>query len=395
MSKTVFCDGNKAVSIALQHVNPDFAATFPITPSTKVAEMLAAMAADGTIDTEVILAPGENDALAICIAASAAGARTVTATNSQGFLYMAQQLWQAAGMRRPIVIADAMREIAAPLNIWGSHSDVMALRDCGWIIRIAKDQQEVYEFMLQAFPTAEHPEVGLPMIVGYDGFTLSHTSAPVTVADRERVQRFVGEFDERYSLLDTERSVMHGSPVLPNCFMEVKRAQHEAMEISARVILEVAERFTSQFWKTQGHVESYCLEDADRAVVIMGGSSGIVRSAVDQLRATGERVGMLRVVTYRPFPTALIREMIGRSDSLQSIAVLDRAVSIGAPAGPLASDVMSALLSGACRSPRLVGCTYGLGGRDLRVVDVKDVFDMLKGSSVVPSIMPHYINVRE
>ena len=387
MAKLVTCNGNEAVAYAFMHVDPDVAGVFPITPSTSVAEKLAAMSASGDINTEVIHVEGENSALTVCIAASAAGARAVTATNSQGWLYMAQQVWQASGMRRPLVVPIATRQIGGPLNIWGSHSDVMALRDGGWIMRFAKDVQEVYDFTVQAFPNAEDPGVRLPHIVAYDGFTISHTSTQIQIADRDQVSKFVGPYIEPYSLLDPEVHCLHGAPVTPQNFMEVERAKNIAMQNALSVIQSNASKFSEEFWPTSVHLEEYELYDAEYVVVVMGGSSGVVKAAVKEARAEGLPVGMLRVITYRPFPTQEVHALLS---GLRGVVVLDRATSIGAPQSPLATDVA---VSVGKDVDRFIGCVFGLGGRDLQVSDVQAALTAIQNEEH-DTRLPMYLNTR-
>lgn len=394
-TRTVIANGNEMAALALRHVDPDVMALYPITPSTAAAELVSGWVSDGAMTTELILTEGENSALTACVAASAAGARTATITCSQGLLYMAQQVFIASGMRRPVVLAIATREVSAPLNIHGGHSDVMAFRDSGAVMLFAKNHQEIYDKTLQAFAIGEHPDVMLPVFVCYDGFLLSHTSVENTILsdnDLGVLRTYLGTYAPRNALLDTDHPSMHGALVLPDHFMEIKRAQRFATEQAARVITDVAKSFSEQFWETSGLVEAYQLDDAERVIVIMGGSFGTVKRAVDRARASGIRAGVLRIVSYRPFPTELVRAQLCDA---HAIAVLDRSDSFGGPTAPLAGDIRSALAHQAF-SPPVLGYVYGLGGRELRTEDVMQLLlhDLADPASRLDLCEPTYINVR-
>lgn len=365
--------GNQAAAEAMRQIRPEVCAAYPITPSTQVMETFAQFVADGVVDTELIAVESEHSAMSACVGAAVAGGRVMTATSSQGLALMHEVLYVASGLRLPVVMAVATRALSAPINIHGDHSDTMGSRDAGWIQLYAEDVQEVYDSLIQAVRIAEHPQVLLPVMVCFDGFTTSHTIERLELLEDGEVQGFVGKYSPAYPLLDLERPVTYGPFVLPDYYTEIKRQQREAMSHAPKVIQEVGEAFGQQFGRPYGLFEAYHLEDAQVAIVGMGSAGGTARGVVEGLRQEGVRAGLLKLRVFRPFPA---RELSSALAHLQAVAVLDRADSPGSPGGPLFTDLRAALHDLDVRGA-VVSYIYGLGGRDILPEDIHRVYQRL------------------
>jgi pyruvate ferredoxin oxidoreductase alpha subunit len=336
-------------------------------------ETFAQFVADGRVDTELIPVESEHSAMSACVGAAAAGARVMTATSSQGLALMHEVLYVASGLRLPVVMAVATRALSAPINIHGDHSDAMGSRDAGWIQLYAENAQEVYDTLLQAVRIAEHPQVLLPVMVCFDGFTTSHTIERLEVLEDAEARAFVGEYRPAHPLLDFTRPVTYGPLVLPDYYTEIKRQQREAMENAPGVVQEVGKAFGERFGRFYGLTEAFHLQDAEVALLLMGSAAGTVKGVVERLRQEGIKAGVLRLRAFRPIPA---REVAAALAPCKAVAVLDRADSVGAPGGPLFTDLRGAL--GELRArPRMVDYVYGLGGRDLLPEDVRRVYSRL------------------
>ena len=316
--------GNEAIAIALRQINPDVFPAFPITPSTEIPQYFASFVANGQVDTESIPVESEHSSMSAAIGASAAGARSLTATSSCGLAYMWEELYIAASNRLPLALALVNRALSGPININCDHSDSMGARDAGWIQIYAENNQEAYDNMVQAFRISEHKDVRLPIMICQDGFITSHAVENIELLEDADVKNFVGEY-----------------------------------ELSGR---------------KYGLFEEYRMEDAERAVVIIGSAAGTTKDAVDRLREQGEKVGLIKIRLFRPFPADEIAEAL---KNVKAIAIMDRAESYTNHGGPLGADVMSALFR--ARSQALaINYVYGLGGRDVRVEDMENVYETLK-----------------
>ncbi|MBI3077915.1 MAG: pyruvate ferredoxin oxidoreductase [Deltaproteobacteria bacterium] len=393
MTQTVALTGNTAVALAMQQIEPDVVAAYPITPSTEIMQSFATYIANGEVDSELVLAESEHSALSACVGAAAAGGRVMTATSSQGLALMWEVLYIAAGMRLPIVISVANRALSAPLNIHGDHSDMMGARDSGCIQLYAETAQEAYDNTLQAVRIAEHPEVRLPVLSGMDGFIISHSIERMVVEDREAVRGFVGPYVPHHPLLDLAHPVSYGPLALPDTYMEHRRQLVEAMRRAERVIEAVGTEFGARFGRTYGLTEAYRLEDAEFGLIALSSAAGTCRVAADELRARGMRVGVLRPRVLRPFPHARLRDALGH---LRAIAVLDRADSPGGFGAPVFTEVRSALY-GLPSPPLVIGRVFGLGGRDLLVEHVTEVAEALEKALETgePPEPVDYLAVRE
>jgi pyruvate ferredoxin oxidoreductase alpha subunit len=394
MGRIAGMTGNQAAAEAMRQIRPEVCAAYPITPSTQVMETFAQFVADGVIDTELIAVESEHSAMSACVGAAAAGARVMTATSSQGLALMHEVLYVASGLRLPIVVAVANRALSAPINIHGDHSDTMGSRDAGWIQLYCEDVQEVYDSLIQAVRIAEHSQVLLPVMVCFDGFTTSHTIERLEVLEDAEVRELIPAYRPVYPLLDLNHPVTYGAFFLQDYYTETKRQQREGMAHAVRVIREVGETFGRQVGRFYGLFEAYRLDDARVAIVIMGSAAGTVKVVVDQLREAGVKAGLLKLRAYRPFPAG---DLVAALASVEAIAVLDRADSLGAMGGPLFTDLRAALHGGDGRT-QVVNYIYGLGGRDILPEEIRRVYDRLAAVAAgteKPGEVCRYLNVRE
>ena len=361
--------GNAAVAYAMKQVNPDVFPAYPITPSTAVVEDFASYVADGEVDSEFITVESEHSAMSACIGASAAGARVMTATSAQGLALMWEMLYIASGLRLPIVMADVNRALAAPINIHCDHSDSMGARDSGWIQLYAETVQEAYDNTFMAVRIAEHAKVRLPAMVCFDGFITSHAIENISLIDDKDIKEFVGPYKAENPMLDTDNPVTYGAMTLPDCYIDFKHEQSQAMIRAKDAAIEVMKEFSRKFGREYGLFETYRMEDADSAIVILNSAAGTTKVAIDEMRKKGKKVGLLRPRVFRPFPW---QEMCDALKGVKAIAVLDRADSMNAFGGPLFNEVRSAMYD-LDKRPKIFGRTYGLGGRDYSVKDATAV----------------------
>jgi pyruvate ferredoxin oxidoreductase alpha subunit len=350
-------EGSQAVALTVARCRPEVICAYPISPQTHIVEGLSAIVATGELaPCEFVNVESEFAALSVAIGASAAGARTYTATASQGLLFMAEALWNASGLGLPIVMTVANRAIGAPINIWNDHSDAMALRDCGWIQLYAQDNQEAADLHILAFRLAE--ELSVPVMVCVDGFVLTHAFEAIDVAEQELVDRFLPPYRPR-QVLDPQAPVTIGAMVGPEAFTEVRYLADETQRRALTVIPRLAEEFTTVFGRRSASLISpYRTEDADLVVVALGSVLGTLAETVDELRADGLRVGALGITTFRPFPTGAIRAALHDG---QRVIALERAFSIGS-GGVVSADLRAALAGMDCPLSTVVA---GLGGRPI------------------------------
>lgn len=382
--------GNEAVAEALRQVNPDVAAVYPITPQTELMHAFASFVADGVIDTELVMVESEHSAMSATVGASAAGARAITATSSQGLALMWEIIYIASSYRLPIVAPVVNRALSGPINIHCDHSDTMGARDSGWIQIFSEGSQEAYDNTVQAFRIAEHKDVLLPAMVTLDGFIISHTMEALEVLEDAEVKDFVGEYDPATNLLDLDNPITMGPLHLPDFYFETKRAQNEAMVRAFPVILEVAEEYEKLSGRKYGLFEEYKLDDAEVAIVVLGSTAGTAKVAVDKLREEGIKAGLLKLRVFRPFPGDQIVSAIAH---VPAVAVMDRSISFGLKGGPVFNEVRSFAYG---RDMTLRSYIYGLGGRDVTVEDIESVYnDLVKANEGQPTDVYNYLNVRE
>jgi len=368
MAERVGIEVSVAVSDAAKLANADVVAAYPITPQTHIVEHLAELVADGELDAAYIPVESEHSAMSACLGASAVGARTFTATAGQGLELMHEVLYVASAMQLPVVMAVANRALSSPLSVWGDHSDVMSVRDTGWLQLFVENGQEAVDNTLCAFRIAEDQRVLLPIMVHLDGFYLSHMIEPIVFPEQSEVDDFIPPFV--YPLpLDVDHPVTMGAFGPPVVYAETKKAQEVHLRSTKEVILECWDEFGKRFGRYYHPVESYRSEDARVLLLTMGSFSETAMTAVDKMRDEGRDVGLLKLRLWRPFPFEEIRQAVKGADVL---IVLDRAISFGGPGGPVCSEIRSALYAEEKR-PKVISFVGGLGGRDITVTGFEDI----------------------
>ena len=392
MAKVVAVTGNEAVANALRQVNPDVCGIYPITPQTDMMQRYASYIANGKVTTEPILVESEHSSMSACIGAAAAGGRVVTATSSQGLALMWEMLHIASGDRLPIIMPVVNRALSAPLNIHGDHSDAMGARDTGWIQIWSENAQESYDNTIQAFRIGEHMDIRLPVMVCLDGFIISHSIERMEYLEDTEVGDFVGEYKNFLPLLDLEKPKSYGPLILTDLYHEYKRAQHEVMTKVKDIALDVAKDFEKLSGRQYGLFETYRLEDADIALVILNSAAGTSKDVIDDFRNKGVRAGLLKPRLFRPFPYEEVAEALRNT---KAVCVMDRADSFGGY-GPLFMEISSALYQ-LKEKPALINKIYGLGGRDYMPshaeLVLNELHDLAKGGKV--KTIKEYIGVRE
>jgi len=403
--ETQAINGDEAVALAAKQADVDVVAAYPITPQTIIVEKFSEYVSNHEVETEYVCTESEHSAMAACLAASVTGARVFTATASAGLALMHEMLFVTSGCRAPVVMAVANRALSAPLNIHGDHSDAMAERDSGWIQIYAENAQEVYDSTIQAFRIAEHLDVQLPVMIGLDGFTLSHSLenaqilADQTVKDFVKTRQFpvvlTHEGKTAPFKLDPDAPMTMGPMALPNYYFEFKRQQEEAMENASKVIKEIHDEWAQLTGRTYGDglLEQYKLEDAEIAAICIGSTAGTAKAAIDELRDKGIKAGLLRIRTYRPFPAEAIAKALSK---MKAVAVMDRSMSFGGRGGAVFHEVRHALYDAAVR-PYVVNYIYGLGGRDTSTTQIKNIFADLQKIIQTKRVgdLVRYVGLRE
>jgi pyruvate ferredoxin oxidoreductase alpha subunit len=370
MAKRVGMEVAIAAAEAVALCNIDVAAVYPITPNTHIAEHLAEIVADGKIDAEFITVESEHSSISACAGASGAGARTYTATSSQGLMLMHEILPIVSAMRLPVVMGLANRAVSGPLNIWNDHSDIMPQRDSGWISFFCENGQEAVDMSIQSFKIAEHKDVMLPVVLNIDGFQLTHMVEAIEIPSQKEVDKFLPPFVP-YATLHPDKPLTLGAYAFPDIFTEVMMAKDQALINSKKTILKVWEEWEKQFGRSYKPVETYKTEGADVLLLTMGSMGETASIAVDEMRDKGLPVGLIKLRLWRPFPFEELREAL---KGAKVVVVTDRAVSYGGPGGPVASEVRSALYRDKNR-PFIYNSIIGLGGRDVRVDEFKDMLE--------------------
>ena len=386
--------GNEAVAEALRQINPDVMAAFPITPSTEIPQYFSKLVANGKVDSEFIPVESEHSAMSAVIGSESAGARSVTATSSAGMALMWEELYLAASNRLPIVLTLVNRALSGPININCDHSDSMGARDSGWIQIYAENNQEVYDNLCMAYRIGEHKDVKLPVMICQDGFITSHAVENITLNEDDEVKNFVGEYNPEHSLLDPDCPMAVGPYSVTNYYFEAKRAQAEALKNAKQVTLNVAKEYEAMTGRKYGLFEEYRMDDAEYAVVIIGSAAGTTKEAVDKMRDEwGKKVGLIKIRLFRPFPSEEIAKAL---EGVKAVAIMDRTESYNDACGPLGAGVTTALYR--AKSDCLtVNYVYGLGGRDVRVKNMIDVYEELERIAEAGKVdNPYrYMGVRE
>lgn len=366
-------EGSHAVSEAVRLAKVQVMSAYPITPQTHIVEALSEYCSDGTMNARFLCVESEHSAMAAVIGASSAGVRTFTATSSQGLALMHELLHWTSAARLPVVMAEVNRALAPGWNIWMDQTDSLAQRDTGWIQFYCEDGQEVLDTTLQAYRLAE--TVNLPVMVVLDAFFLSHTFEPVDIPDQKLVDRFLPPFSPRIAL-DTSDPFAMGQMAPPNIYMEMRHDIQKAMEQVPDIFIKVEEEFREIFGRTYGMVEKIYCDDAQIIMVITGTAASTCRKVISDLRSQGEKVGMLKLKMFRPFPLNLMREHLGH---VQKIAVVDRNFSFGA-SGIFAQEIRAALHNNQ-NHPPVFGYIAGLGGRDVTPEVLTEIYWKTKNSS--------------
>ena len=357
-----------AIGEAVRLANADVVAAYPITPQTHIVEHLAELVADGDLDAAYVPVESEHSAMSACVGAAAVGARAFTATAGQGLELMHEVLYLASSMRLPIVMTVVNRALSAPLSVWGDHSDVMAVRDTGWIQIFTENGQEGVDNVLCAFRIAEDRKVLLPVMIHLDGFHLSHMIEPITFPEQDQVNQFLPPND--YPLpLDPNKPVSMGDFGPPFIYSEAKWAQEVNLKEAKETVLQAWKEFGDTFGRHYSPVECYRCEDCRVLLLTMGSFSETAMTAVDKMKSEGKDIGLMRIRLWRPFPFEEIRSTLKDVDVL---IVLDRAISFGGPGGPVCSEIKAALYHME-KKPKIVSFVGGLGGRDISVAGFEEI----------------------
>jgi pyruvate ferredoxin oxidoreductase alpha subunit len=379
-------EGSMAVAEAVKVCRPHVISAYPITPQTHIVENLSQMVADGELKSEFINVESEFAAASVILGASVTGARAYSTTTSQGLLLMAEVLFNIAGLRLPVSITCANRSISAPINIWNDHQDAMTIRDSGWIQLYAEDCQESADMQVQAYKIGENPDISLPVMVNMDGFILTHAFEPVELFDQKMVDEFLPPYRPKV-YLTTKKPVSFGILAEPAYYMETRYRLQKAVEASRQIIEEVANEFKKVFGRYAGGlVDKYRLEGAKTAIVAMGSVVGTIREVVDELREKGEKVGLLKIRAFRPFPKEAIYDALKDVDN---IIIMEKALSMGL-GGILLNETKSAFY-GQKRQPKISGFIVGLGGRD---VPTKSIISAVKKAES-KDVEDSFVDLRE
>ena len=395
-SKIRALDGARAVAEAMRQINPDVVAAYPITPQTEIVQTFSNFVADGLVDTEFIAVESEHAAMSCCIGASTAGGRVMTATASAGLALMWEVLYVAASLRLPIVMSVVNRALSAPLNIHCDHSDSMGARDAGWIQLYSENPQEAYDNVIQAVRIAEN--LSLPVLVMQDGFITGHGVERVEVLDDGAVKGFIGQYTPKHSLLDVDNPATYGSWDMYDFYFEHKRQQTDALSKAMPAIVKMGEAYGRLTGRTYGIFDTYEMDDAEMAIVVLSSTAGTARMVVRGLREKGIKIGLLKPRVFRPFPA---REFAEALADVKAVGVLDRSIVFGAlnglGPGPLFLELCAALFAAGNTTTKVADYIFGLGGRDIvptyieRVAqDLAEITETGEVKSVV-----NYLGLRE
>ncbi len=391
MSKVALI-GNATIAEAMRQINPDVVAAFPITPATGIVQEFSKYVHDGVLDTEFITVESEHSAMSACIGASAAGARVMTATSSAGLALMWELLGVASGLRLPMVMVVANRALSSPINIGCDHSDSMGARDSGWIQLYSENAQEGYDNVIKAVRISENKDVRLPVMVMIDGFITSHCTEVLESLEDDQVRGFAGEYKTDYSLLNIENPLTYGPYQTSEYYFETKKQEADSIKDSFGIIKKVSEEFETLSGRHQSIVESYMMEDAEVAVMVLSSTAGTTRAVVDSLRSEGIKAGLIKPRLFRPFPAEKIIEI---TKNLKSLAILDRSEAFSASGGPLFTETRSALYESGSK-PNIINYIYGLGGRDICMEDIRKVFlELLEEEEKRPEVIIRHLGVRK
>jgi len=374
-AKKMVVTGDYAAAYGALLADVEVVAAYPITPQTLIVEDFARFVDDGITDAEFIMVESEHSAMSAVIASEAAGARSFTATSSQGLALMHEMLPIASGLHLPIVMPVVNRTVAAPIGIWCEYNDMLPQRDSGWIIGAIEDNQEVLDMVIMGYKIAEHHDVLLPLMFGLDAFILSHTVEPVEAPSSDEVMDFLPPY-KPIAALDPENPMAIGTFTPPEYIQEERYQTHICMLNAKKVIENVTKEFASKFGRNyHGLIEQYRMDDAEYALISIGTVTGTAREVVDELRRQGIKAGLIKLRFIRPFPDEELRSIV-ENGNLKALGVYDRSISYGV-AGPIYIEVRNALYD---FSLPLYNFLAGIGGRDVVINDVRKMYDaMIKG----------------
>lgn len=374
---------NRAIAEAVRLAKPKVIPVYPITPQTTISEYLATFVANGDLPAEYIMVESEHSAISAAVGASGTGVRVFTATSSQGLALMHEILFAAAGLRNPIVMGNANRALSAPLSIWNDQQDSISQRDTGWMQFFADSAQEALDLVLQAYKISENENILLPSMVCVDGYYLTHTVEPVDIPTQEEVDDFLPPYKPTHSYLDPKDPMSLGTFTDPNYYMEARYDMEVAMERAKDVTRAVNKEFAEKFGRNYDLVENYMCDDAEIILVAMGSICGTIKAVVDKMRKEGHKVGLLRVIAFRPFPKEDIYNAVKNADR---IAVLDKNISFGI--GGVLFNEIKAKIDVDSR-----GFILGLGGRDVSNEDIRNIIKITKDSTESDKI--NWIGLKE
>ena len=381
-SKLIVCDGNEAAAWAVSLADVDMVAVYPITPQSSLVEYLAKFISDGRLGAELVDVEGEHSVLSVLQGACLAGARTYTASCGPGLAFMFEPYLRTPGLRLPLVMTIVTRDTLTPQSVWGGQQDAMSVREVGWIHMYSESVQEVLDTTIMAYKIAEHHDVMLPVNVNHDGNYLSFGAARCELPDQDEVSAFLGEKNVNWHVaLDPQRPMavdpLTGSDggIGPSTFVRYRKGQCAGMQNSLKVITEVHEEWGRRFGRYHAPlVESYRMEGAEYAIMTIGSMTGAGKDAVDEARARGEKVGLVKVKTFRPFPAQALAAALAE---VKAVGVVDRSVSFGWNCGPLFQDTIAAMYYAPKRIPAM-SFIGGLAGADLTVEHFERVIARVK-----------------
>lgn len=388
MSEKAFLSANEAAAYGVKLSRPDVVSAYPITPQTTLVEKLADFLANGEAKFKYMMVESEHSAMASALGASMMGARTFTASSSQGLLYMCEMLSYVSGARHPIVMVDANRSIATPWNIFGDQRDALSMRDAGWIMLFVESGQEALDTVIQAYKIAEDPEVMTPVMVNIDGFTLTHTYDMVEIPEQEEIDRFLPKF-QTTNKMDMNNPKTLCMSVGPDYHAEGRYLQQKAFDAAKKKIEAVDEEYAKLTGRSYGGmIEEYRCEDAEIALVAMGSVAGTARVVVDSMREAGRKVGLIKVRSFRPFPKEYFESV---RDRFKAVGVIDRSISFGFD-GTLFSEVKSAMYGS---NAKMANYIVGLGGRDIPKQQIELMYEKLFGmASGKPEAEVQFLGMR-
>lgn len=366
--------GAEAAAEALRQIKIEVFPVYPITPQTPIAESFIKMITSKVLDTEIINVESEHSAMSAAVGSAAAGAKTATATSSQGLTLMAEIVWVASGLRLPIIMPIANRSLSAPINIHCDHSDSMMCRDSGWIQIYTENAQEFYENIILAFKIAKNENVFLPAMVMADGFITTHQIERLKIFNDDEIKDYLGDYIPPYNLLDIKNPIMVGPFSMPDSYFEFKISQEEAMQNVKEVFKKEGEELKKITHSNYNFFEKYYLDDANYVIIVMSSTAGTTKAVIDKLRKKGEKVGLLKPCLFRPFPYNEIKEALSGK---KAIAVLDRSLSFGANP-PLFTEIKQAVGN---KTP-IQKYVFGLGGRNIYEKQIEKVFEELKQGKI-------------